>query len=234
MESSYSRLAPAVPTLQLSKDRERQILLPDAPRSEAAYEDSLHEPQRLERLSGGSEQQNPSLCGQTLAEHEASRDSFRAYSTSHPTRTGCSECHERGTPNKSLRIWKWNSDASTSRTRSKASSRNDQNGGLDRLSQHDGQHEVDPCLWRRKEDRSAPTDRWGHVDPLYRAARLGCQPPRRTRSASRTKLEKGRARVTSSQSDCSSQPGNTTGRRTTLVVVDSKATPRGQTPRGVT
>ena len=202
IESSHSPLTPAVPTLQSTKDRGQRIRPPDA--QESATEPRAAPPE-LEKPFPRHEGDRSQYALPSVG-HGANRDSSQDVPTSRPKQTGCTECHETRTPSRTLRTWKWNRYASTSRKQSKDASRCDRNEELDPLGHCGGQHEFDPCPWRRKKDRSTPTDRRGHVDPLYRAARQGYQPPRRTRSASRTKLEKERARVTSSQSNCSSQP----------------------------
>ena len=215
MESSHSRLAPAVPTLQWMKGPELRTRH-HVPRGiESAFEDAPRGRAHLQQDAGKMKQRQ--IVDQPPDKPLSNRiGAFRDFSprktTCVPTQTNRSDSHETDTLCKNRQSQKGHKDVLLSRKQNTGASRRGPNEAPGLLGQYDGQHEFDPCPSRRKEETSVPTDRRGHVDPLYRAARQGCQPPRRTRSASRTKLEKERARVIGSQSDCPSQPGRVQNR----------------------
>ena len=208
MESSHSPLAPAVLALQRTKDLEPRIR-------------HLGDPGAATVSRHGSPPSGISGAPRTSGQDASAtgREFSPKTTTSAPKQTGYRKSHEQHTLCRSSRFSKEHKDASLSNTRNKEALLPDPTAVCAHLSRIGSQPKT--SLWAsRGNQESEQTDKWReHVDPLYRAARPGCQPPREhTQMTSRTKPEKGRARVTSSQSNCSSQPGNTAGCRTALVV----------------
>ena len=213
---------PAAPTLPQTRDLEPRIRRRVFQETGFAAEDAVRaprNPQHDDETPPQQQRDDQLRVGRPQAQIGAFRDSSPRKTTCVPSRTSRSESHESHTLCRNWRSLKEHKDASLSNKQNTVSSLFDQTEERDSLSSPGSQRETLHEARQGNQEKERTDDRRGHADPLYRAARQGCQPPsRRARTTSRTKPEKGRARVTSSQSGCPSQPGDDARGRTTVVV----------------